>query len=559
MSRRTTEAAARRERRAGTRRRRQMQAGTPSTEVKTAGEAFEAGAEVREPEKKRRHYTLLLANLVLLALIALCGLYFRDQKLEAVRELRYVVPGQEDIREEVVYGETAVLRGPAEVRGCTFLGWEDESGSLETRTEFPVYRDTVYTARLLPAFRAGEHIPYLAPDEEGLLHPADPVTIREFVVILGSLLDTDLKGTGRFADVPEEDSCFEAAALLKDLGILEGSLLHPDELLCRGEMIRILCRFFPEEEAEAVFQDLNPDSEYYPFFSAAAARGWIPSGMLVRASVRSELHRGEFARIMNHVLGRDAVRNLDREKIGTILDLPPSGEYYDELVEASIPHRFRMRGDEEIWVSSEALPLRGPGPLFSGVKLHWIDDDGNPVADASLGGLVFNRNGEITSGDRVLDEMLWEILEETIDPETMESEEMLRAVYDYVVHNFSYRTSSVYERGAEGWAVKEATRMLRNRAGNCYCFAALFYELARFVGYDAKLYSGIVYGEQQVFYTDAGEHVVSPQAYTPHGWVEIEFDGVDYIFDTEFEYRSYGILKMFKAPDQVRLQYAYLK
>ena len=101
--------------------------------------------------------------------------------------------------------------------------------------------------------------------------------------------------------------------------------------------------------------------------------------------------------------------------------------------------------------------------------------------------------------------------------------------------------------------------MLRNSAGNCYCFAALFYELARFVGYDAKLYSGIVYGEQQVYYSENGTRVIAPQAYTPHGWVEIEFDGVDYIFDTEFEYRSYGMLKMFKADNHVRLQYAYLK
>ena len=35
--------------------------------------------------------------------------------------------------------------------------------------------------------------------------------------------------------------------------------------------------------------------------------------------------------------------------------------------------------------------------------------------------------------------------------------------------------------------------MLEYGSGNCYCFAALFYELARFVGYDAKLYSGRAY------------------------------------------------------------------
>ena len=514
-----------------------------------------------KPPRERRPYArlLLCANLLLLLVIGVFTLYYRDREKQTVMELCYVVAGQESIREEVTYGDKAALRGPAEVRGFTFLGWEDESGSLETRAEFPVYRDTVYTARLIPAFRTERHIPYLLPDEEGMLHPNNLVSVREFVRILSDLLDLDRTGAGRFLDVAEDDDCFEAAALLKDLGILEGSMLHPDEPLRRGEMIRILCRFYPDADGDAVFQDLDESSEYYPYFCAAVARGWIPSGMLVRASVAAEVTRGEFARIMNRVLGRDAVRHLDRADVGTVLDLPPSSDCYDALVEASIVHTYRMRGDEELWITSEALPIHEPGPLFSGVKLHYIAEDGNPVAGAALGGLTFNQNDEITSGDKALDEMLWEILEETVDPETMEPEEMLRAVYDYVVHNFRYRTGGVYERGAEGWAVKEATRMLRNSAGNCYCFAALFYELARFVGYDAKLYSGIVYGEQQVYYSENGTRVIAPQAYTPHGWVEIEFDGVDYIFDTEFEYRSYGMLKMFKADNHVRLQYAYLK
>ena len=262
---------------------------------------------------------------------------------------------------------------------------------------------------------------------------------------------------------------------------------------------------------------------------------------------------------MNHVLHRDAERHLDQEDIGTILDVPPSGDYYDDVVEAVIPHEYQIKGDEEIWTSSEALPIHEPGFFFAGVRLHYIDEDGVPAVNSNVGGLDYNRNGEVTSGDAWLDRELWSILEENTDPKHMDREEMLRIVYDYVVDNFTYRYGSMYAFGAEGWAVKEARRMLEYGSGNCYCFAALFYELARFVGYDAKLYSGRAYGEQYEYRTYDTDLVYAPIGYTPHGWVEIEFDGEPYIFDTEYEYRSYGLRDMFKGDEKVRGQYGYTK
>jgi hypothetical protein len=262
---------------------------------------------------------------------------------------------------------------------------------------------------------------------------------------------------------------------------------------------------------------------------------------------------------MNHVLQRDAERHLDQDDVGTILDVPPSGDYYDDVVEAVIPHEYRIQDSEEIWTSSEALPVHEPGFFFAGVRLHYIDENGVPAVNSNVGGLDYNRNGEVTTGDAWLDRELWAILEENIDPQIMDREQMLRIVYDYVVDNFTYRYGSMYAFGAEGWAVREARRMLEYGSGNCYCFAALFYELARFVGYDAKLYSGRAYGEQYEYRTYDTDLVYAPIGYTPHGWVEIEFDGEPYIFDTEYEYRSYGLRDMFKGDEKVRGQYGYTK
>ena len=475
-------------------------------------------------------------------------------------ELRYQIPGHEDVVESVYYGDTVTLHEPVDIDGYTFLRWIGPDGREEDRISFPVFRDMVYTARLVPSFETEKHIPYLTTDEEAVLDVDGPVTIREFVNILYLLLDTDETGTGRFVDVAEDDSCFEAAAWLKDVGILTGSRLHPDANLSVGEMLEILNRFFPAIETDDTceFQDLAPDSPYYSCCCAAVQRGWIPSGKLVRSGAAEDISRGRFARIMNHVLGRDAVRHLDTEDVGTILDVPVTGDYYDDVVEAVIPHEYRMRADEEIWTSSEALPVHEPGFFFAGVRLHYIAEDGSPAVNTNVNGLDYNRNGEVTSGDAELDRALWDILDQLIEPAHMDREEMLHVIYQYMVDGFSYRYGSMYAFGAEGWAVKEAKRMLEHNSGNCYCYAALFYELARFIGYDAKLYSGRVYGEQYEYRTYDSDLVYSPMGYTPHGWVEIEFDGEPYIFDPEYEYRSYGFRQMFMAGEQLRKQFGYV-
>ncbi len=66
-------------------------------------------------------------------------------------------------------------------------------------------------------------------------------------------------------------------------------------------------------------------------------------------------------------------------------------------------------------------------------------------------------------------------------------------------------------------------------------------------------------GEQYDYYDDDQVRVVAPQGYTPHGWVEIEIDGKNELFDPEYEYRSYGLMQMFKAEPWIYLAYGYTK
>ena len=94
----------------------------------------------------------------------------------------------------------------------------------------------------------------------------------------------------------------------------------------------------------------------------------------------------------------------------------------------------------------------------------------------------------------------------------------LEAAYYYVLDNSDYIKRNFYEPGTTYWAEDEAYFMLKTGYGNCYCYAASFYELARALGFDARIYSGYM-GQ----YSDR------------HGWVEIEIDGENYFFDPQLQ------------------------
>ena len=167
-------------------------------------------------------------------------------------ELRYLIPNRDDIVEHVPYGAPVILHDPVELEGYTFLGWEDAAGNPETRSTFPAFEDTVLIARYTLPLETAEHITYLSADRNGVVDVDAKVTIRDFVKILYKLLNIDLVGSGTFLDVGEKDSCYKAAATLKDIGILEGNELYPDDVLRFQEMLEILERFYPAPSGGAL-------------------------------------------------------------------------------------------------------------------------------------------------------------------------------------------------------------------------------------------------------------------------------------------------------------------
>ncbi|MBR5094871.1 MAG: S-layer homology domain-containing protein, partial [Oscillospiraceae bacterium] len=466
---------------------------------------------------------------------------------------------------ELEAGEEIVLES-APLEGYTFLRWRDAEGRDLDRSSLKIWEDTDLYAVYAMALGREEHAPFLSLDADGAFHPDGTLTRREVAQILYAQLDTDLVGDGRFLDVPEDDPAFLAIATLKQLGAVSGSRFHPDEEITRRELLEILCTFFPAETGEQQFSDLDEKDPAYPLFRTAAGLGWIESGEDVPARPDDPLTRLELVSILQPILDLQGDREQRRELVGTILDMSSREPLFWAVAEAVIPHTHDGRGVGEEWLSSEPLPVREEGLFFLGVKLHAIDAQGDPVYEGEYAGLRFDRDGVETSGDPELDALIWDLLETVVKPEKARPMNMLNDLFIYEVYHFRYRMGNYYPVGEpSGWEAKEAKELLTLRSGNCYSFAALYYELARAIGFDARAYTGAILGdppEEDVVIRDVhGDLVSSPPGHIPHGWVEIEIDGVDYIFDPELAYRQthrgLGVAGCFKMDAHERARWGY--
>ncbi|MCR5136024.1 MAG: hypothetical protein K6C12_02845 [Oscillospiraceae bacterium] len=503
-------------------------------------------------------WLLLLLQLVLMGLLVFALFRLRRSGEPAPLEIRYLVPGQEDLVETVTWGDPVLLHDPVELDGYTFLFWADEEGNPETRSSFPLYRSRYYTARYAVQLETGEHVPYLSLDKNGIVDIDAPVTVREGVLALYRLLNTDLVGEGRFEDVPEKDPCYLAAATLKSLGILQGERLYPDERLTRTDLLRMFCSFYPESTEPASFSDLSPEDTVYPVFRTAAARGWIESGPDIPADPDGSFTKGDFARTVNRILGRPTLQRPSEAEVGTLLDVPASHPYYDDVIEAVIPHDWELTDGCEVWSASTPLPVHAPGTFFVGSRMHIIGEDGRAVADRSVEGRYFNRSGELSTRDAELDRLLWDFMDDWVVPARMTQDEMLPILYKAVWSSFKPTSGYVYPLDSTDWLIPEAKRTLTEGSASSYGYAAVFYELCYLIDVpDARPVSGMIYGTQTDFRTPEGKRIETPSNYMPHGWVEILYNGISYIFDPDSDARSYGQNMMFHKNEPIRWQAGY--
>ena len=465
----------------------------------------------------------------------------------------WYLPSGENRQQTLERGEQLTLPEGDALDGYTFLGWRDSQGNMEQRRQFSVYEDCGYAAVYALALETEKHISYLDIDSSSLFHPYEPLTRREAAIMLYRLMDTELQGTGSFTDVPPEDACYAAAATLKTLGIVEGSRFHPDETITRGELLEMLAALYPAAQNTVDFTDLSAGDSYYAAFCTAVEQGWLDLDGQA-ADPDGSISRADTAVLMNRLLGRSDSIEDARSMVGTILDVSFSDDNFRDIAEACIAHEHAGDGADDHWTASKALPLRQPGFFFEGVRLHCISEEGSPVINDSIGLLSFNANGEVSTGIPECDALLAQVLRDVVGQPKYRDMTQLRELYNYTVENFSYLHRNLYEPGETGWEAEEAYTMLSTGKGNCYNFAAVFGQLARFLGFDAQIYSGTITGQAK---READGEVLDTKR-TPHAWVEIEADDGWRIFDPESTYAYLGEgSNFFNRGEGTRRQFGY--
>ncbi len=372
-----------------------------------------------------------------------------------------------------------------------------------------------------------QHINYISGMGGGIFAPNDYVTRGEAAQMLYKLLADKVPVTVSYTDVAEGSWYHDAALQLGSLGVIrpDEETFRADDVISRGEFVRYVSAFFPLRADAAQFPDVDPDDENAAAILSARAYGWLlgyPDGTV---GPNGLLRRSETVAILNRALGRTGdASTISAERPALYLDVAPSEWYYQNVMEATVPHEHTSGENGEVWTSwTEAdtnLPdgFRTEGAhLIDGWSYYYDASAKDILRGQSKNGFTAGADGRFTTGDSWIDEQLRIIILAETDA-SMSREEMLKALYAHCRDKYSYLSwnRNAYDPGNAHFALDAARQMLTYGRGNCYCFAATFCYLSRWIGYDTKMYSGKVLGG-------------------PHGWTEIN----GYIYDTQLEWRYY--------------------
>ena len=163
---------------------------------------------------------------------------------------------------------------------------------------------------------------------------------------------------------------------------------------------------------------------------------------------------------------------------------------------------------------AEAQYLESIGWNYEGIG--WYSSEG--ASEDSVNPPEVPEEDEKTIGEQKVDMYVAQILKEVNNK--------LYGSYKWCVNNITYKKLPIPMIPPEGYTEDEyyAVYAYENRQGNCYCYAAAFYQLALELGYDAEFIQGKV--------------GMAAGGTGPHGWVEIQVNGGTYVCDPDAEYET---------------------
>lgn len=376
------------------------------------------------------------------------------------------------------------------MEGYVFSHWVDEEEHRTNPETVCISGDRVFTAVLYPDLSL--NAPYLFADENGFLRPEAPLT--------GQDLDRALKA------LAVRETALENIPIDTEAAALSAQQLQT-----------VLEKCFPAGDVTAI----------------------------LREYVQDEVTRASFARVMNTLLRREELTRITQSQpLPRDVALDADRE---DILKAALVWEFDPGGYPLHTVVTWQMPWQ-PGFTVLDGWLYYADENGKVLLNSTLGTLTFGKDGRYTCGDPELDEIMAERIAALIaaDPGA-DREALLLAAFAYTRDSFNYVNRGILEAGATGWETEKAKQMLEKGSGNCYNYAAVFWALARNLGYDAVCYSGNAL-------SNAG----------PHAWVQIEMDGQPYIFDPQLAWRettgertNWGE-DMFKVPRRLWSQWRYI-
>lgn len=418
------------------------------------------------------------AKYILSALVLLSGLIMGSCRAEGMETadalgtepaegsytLRFVAEGRELSSQTLNAGKLPEVPQAEAPEGTRFVGWTDETGRKASPASAPAEADKTYTAVFVPLLDGAG--PYLFTGSGGLIRPDAVLDSTELTTALHALANANSRDY-----FPEE--------------------LPAEDDVTVEELRAVLLKFFTSEELDRVI--LGHDA-------------------------KEKISRSQFAEIMNNLLGREPqARVTVSGEVYKMPDLSPDREDYNAVMEASVPHGHSDSGS--IWRRTELPSMYDEGFVLVEGRLYCTDAEGYFIRDTVLGTMTFSYDGHYTSGDPTLDSYVSAVISDLAENHSYtEPGELLHAAYDCCRDSFGIMRRNTYPIGARGWELGEAITMFEAGDGNSASFTAVFWALARGLGYEASAVSGVI-GQNRL----------------PHTWVEIEIDGKNYIFDPAAE------------------------
>ncbi len=413
--------------------------------------------------------------------------------------------------------------------GNQIIQWKNAQGDVVDVSSQIITDNTIYYAvyeQQISLLETVKHIKYMDGDN-GNFYPDKALTRAEACQILYTLLKQKQIPQKTFTDVSENDWYANAVCTLATMGLVEGygEDFQPQKEMTRAEFLAILNRIYPYDGTIQTFADVPGEHWAAQAISNAVEKGWIYGEGNIYPD--NTIKRQEVAVILNKVLNRKADKNIIAENtVREFFDVSPTHWAYYDILEASVAHEYQYTEPNEIWTSFQKETLNIASGLYSkNGTLYYVEQNGNLARNKTVDGFTFGADGKYTTNSEVLDNKLSEIIQSHTNS-NMTQEQKLKVVHEYVRDNYNYLKRPFVQKGQTDWEKQYALDMLDMKKGNCYSFAALYYYLAKQIGYDAHAVIGTV----------GHEH-------SPHGWVEIAMDGTTYIFDAEMEmaYRKRGI------------------